>query len=96
MTDTPATPALTIRVGSTVPEIYIDGYQGAQIKDGVLKLNLFSQHLDPATNATCNEVVARLALSIPTLISLYASFGGLLKELGDAGVITIQDGPKPQ
>jgi len=96
MSDKPATtqPAAqqpqAIRVGPNVPEIYMDGYQGVQFKDGVLKLNLFSTQLDPASNATYNDVVARLTMSVPTLASVYNALGGLLKELEDANVIKIR------
>lgn len=82
---------LTVRVGPNVPEIFVDGYQGVQFKDGVLKLNLYSTQLDPASNASYNDIVGRLTMSVPTLIGIHNALGSLIKDLHKAGAIRIQE-----
>jgi len=77
-----------IHVGPAVPEIYVDGYQGVCFKDGVVKLNFYSLQLDPATNATYKDMVARLTLSTGTLVGVYAALGNLIKDLQGAGVLS--------
>jgi len=81
-----------IRLAPGAPEIYVDGYQGASYKDGVIKLNFYSLALDPATNQTIREVVMRMTLSIGTVMQVHAAFGNLLKDLEKASVIRVGGG----
>ncbi len=75
-----------LRMGARAPEIYVDGYQGAADKDGVVKLNYFSLALDPATNATHREVVLRMALSVNTVTQVHQALGQLLADLESKGL----------
>lgn len=79
-----------VRVGPQVPEIYVDGYQGVSFKDGVVKLNFYSLLLDPASNASYRDVVARLTLSTATLVNVHAALGNLIRDLQRAGVLPDQ------
>lgn len=81
------TPAQPLRMGAHVPEIYVDGYQGATYKDGIVKLNFFSLALDPATNASHREVVMRMALSVGTVMQVHQALGSLINDLEAKGVL---------
>ncbi len=76
-----------VRIGPSVPEIYVDGYQGVSFKDGVVKLNLYSLQLDPASNATYKDIVCRATMSTNTLLNIHAALGGLIKDLQAANAI---------
>lgn len=76
----------TLRVGAPAPEIYVDGYQGATFKDGVVKLNFYSLALDPATSATYRELVMRMALSVNTVAQVHQALGQLLADLESKGL----------
>lgn len=79
--------AQPLRMGAHVPEIYVDGYQGATYKDGIVKLNFFSLALDPATNASHREVVMRMALSVGTVMQVHQALGSLIGDLESKGVL---------
>lgn len=79
--------AQPLRMGAHVPEIYVDGYQGATYKDGIVKLNFFSLALDPATNASHREVVMRMALSVGTILQVHQALGSLIADLEGKGVL---------
>ena len=91
MTSTPMPPEITtaqpLQAASHVPEIYVDGYQGAAYKDGVVKLNFFSLALDPANNTSHREVVMRMALSVSTVLQVHQALGSLITDLEDKGVL---------
>jgi len=76
-----------LRMAPHAPEIYVDGYQGATYKDGVVKLNFFSTALDPTSNATYNEVVMRLALTVNTVGQLHQALGQLVGDLERKGIV---------
>jgi hypothetical protein len=76
-----------LRAAPNAPEIYVDGYQGATYKDGVIKLNFYSTILDPASNATYNEVVMRLALTVNAVAQIHAALGQLVGDLERKGVV---------
>ncbi len=83
----PDASAPPLRMASNAPEIYVDGYQGATYKDGVVKLNFYSTALDPVTNATHNEVVMRMALSVSTAIQIHQALGQLVGDLERKGIL---------
>lgn len=78
-----------MRITGPVPEIYIDGYQGASYKDGVIKLNAYSLTLDPVDNQTYRDVVCRLTLSVSNVISVHAALGNLVRDLEKAGILKL-------
>lgn len=69
----PAPPA-----GHDVPTLFIDGYHGVQIANGVARLNLIQEvyPADPVTGQD-RKVVARLVMGLPTLLALRASLDEL-------------------
>lgn len=65
-----------------VPTLFIDGYHGVQIANGVARLNLI-QEIYPADPVTGQDrkVVARLVMGLPTLLSLRASLDDLIGDI---------------
>lgn len=65
---------------SEAPEIFIDGYQGALIGNGVIKLNCFSTYTDAegAPHYVCTQ---RLAMSLATLVQVRDAFNDLIAQL---------------
>jgi hypothetical protein len=68
------------------PLIYVDGYQGVSIANGVAKFNFFAACLG-AEGQEKRRIVLRLTCSIGTVEALDLAFRDLLKELKDAGVL---------
>jgi hypothetical protein len=77
------------------PELYIDGYQGAIVQNGVVKLNCYSSTLDPATGEPVNICVARLAMSLPGLLGVHAALGQLIEMMQADGVIALSHTGEP-
>lgn len=65
-----------------VPTLFIDGYHGVQIANGVARLNLIQEIYpsDPVTGQD-RKVVARLVMGLPTLLSLRASLDDLIGDI---------------
>ena len=69
------------------PEIYVDGYHGAAFKDGVVKLNFFSDVFDPTRDATRRFAALRMTASIVTIAQLHKALGDLIQTLADKGIV---------
>src|SRR5262245_42897307 len=69
------------------PEIYVDGYHGATFKNGVIKLNFFSDLFDPVQDETRRLAVLRLTTSIVTIAQLHKALGDLIESLADKGIV---------
>lgn len=80
-----APPPLVDRGQAT--ELFIDGYQGISITNGVAKLNTFSTRLNPNTGEAERVVVCYLAMPLSTLASIHAAFGALLRDLRQEGIM---------
>lgn len=65
-----------------VPTLFIDGYHGVQIANGVARLNLI-QEIYPAdpVSGQDRKVVARLVMGLPTLLALRSSLDELIGDV---------------
>ena len=68
-------------------KLFIDGYQGISITNGVAKLNAFSARLNPNTGEGERVIVCYLAMALPTLVSIHAALGALIHYLRQQGII---------
>jgi hypothetical protein len=65
-----------------VPTVFIDGYHGVQIANGVARLNLVQDVYPPdPVSGHDRQVVARLAMGLPTLLALRSSVDGLINDI---------------
>jgi hypothetical protein len=71
----------------TCPEIFIDGYQGVSAGHGIVKLNFFSEMLDPNLGTIRRVPACRLTLSIVNLVSIHTALGELLSSFDRDGLI---------
>jgi hypothetical protein len=78
---------------SEAPEIYVDGYQGALLLHGVVKLNLFSEFGDGVTPDVRRRGVARMTVSLANLAAIHTSLGELLKSLAEQGALQGMETP---
>src|SRR5438094_470055 len=74
------------------PEIFVDGFQGVTVTNGVAKLNCFS--IDVAANGSEERrIVLRLACHVGTMDAIQTALARILQEMKDAGVIReVEDG----
>jgi hypothetical protein len=65
-----------------VPTVFIDGYHGVQIANGVARLNLVQEIYPPdPVSGQDRKVVARLVMGLPTLLALRASLDELINDI---------------
>ena len=74
------------------PEVFIDGYQGAIVANGTVKLNCFSVASDPVAGEAAHICVLRLAMSVPTLVQVRDAMSELIGNLQKDGVISDASG----
>lgn len=80
-------------VGATeAPDVYIEGYQGTMVYNGVVKVNAYVLAMNPASEQTSRKVVARLTMPLASMISIHDAFGKLIEDLEKDGVITRKTG----
>ena len=69
-------------------EIFVDGYQGVHVKDGVSKIHFFTVSIDPTTGNATRRVAFTLVSSVVTLARIQAALGTLLEDLKRDGLLT--------
>jgi hypothetical protein len=52
-----------------IPTLLVDGFQGAGLTNGVLRINLFEEKYDTATDSVEKHIIARLAIPVESFIS---------------------------
>jgi hypothetical protein len=77
---------ISLEENSPAPTIYVDGFQGVSITNGVAKFNFFSAYVDPEGHDK-RRIVLRLACAVGAIDALNVAFGNLLMELKQAGVV---------
>lgn len=65
----------------SAPEVYVDGYKGVIITNGVAKLNFFSTVFDPATNRTLPVATLRLVTPVDALSGIRDALNKLFADL---------------
>jgi hypothetical protein len=69
------------------PEIYVDGFQGAVISNGVAKFSFFSLYHDPLSGQNKRRVVLHLACPVATVDGVQKAFAEIMTNLQQTGVI---------
>ena len=69
------------------PEIFIDGYTGAAVNSGVVKINLFSTAFNPSNNQPVNIAAGRLVMSTATLAAVVGALSELLALMERDGML---------
>ncbi len=83
----PTQPAPQIVSTEPIPEIYIDGFTGVLVKSGAVKLNLFSDVQDMATEHLVRRIVARLTMPMSVLVSIQETLEDVIKDWERDGII---------
>lgn len=70
---------------SAAPEVFVEGYRGAMMRAGVLKLNFFTNRFNPATEHV--EKHAALILSMPLMdfVEIASALGALARDMQEKG-----------
>ncbi|MBY0336365.1 MAG: hypothetical protein K2X11_07115 [Acetobacteraceae bacterium] len=72
------------------PELFVEGYRGALLRGGVVKLNLFTSLLENSPRRVRKRAVARLAMPVEDFLEVVAALSALrddilaARETGDA------------
>lgn len=64
-----------------IPDIFIDGVQGAVAHGGAVRINLYCHRLDPETNKMNRIVVGRLVVPVGQFPSMADAFSALSARL---------------
>jgi hypothetical protein len=69
-------------VNEPIPTLYIDGFWGAAINDGVVKLNLYEVRYPLVEGEKPKKhIVARLAIPVPSFFKVVAALDALRQQL---------------
>ena len=71
----------------SAPEIYVDGYHGVSVANGVAKLNFFTTAFDPQTEKISKVAALRLTCSMSVLVAIYEALGQTLTDLEKQGIM---------
>lgn len=69
------------------PEIFVDGYRGVSMRGGIVKFNFFTSRLSADLSKGEDVLACRLAMTIPTVASVYEALGRLLDDMEKDGLI---------
>jgi hypothetical protein len=87
--DIAAAPLVGVR---EAPDVYLDGYQGAVIHNGVMKVNAYVLAFDPESKRHFKRVVARLKMPLQTVAQVHDALGRFLNDLESQGLIKRVEG----
>ncbi len=73
-----------------VPEIFAEGYRGAFVRGGVVKLNLVANRLPIGADEPVLEHVATITIPWPDLVEVVGALNTLVAEVSEK----LQDPPK--
>ena len=68
-----------------IPELYVDGFMGLMVKDGVVKINLFSDVQDVEGDRHVRHIVGRLIMPASVLVGFNTTLTEVVKDLEPAG-----------
>lgn len=63
------------------PDIFIDGYTGVSVKDGVVRLNLVTTRLNANMESATDVIVSRLAMPLAVMLRVHEALGHLIRDL---------------
>lgn len=69
------------------PDLLVDGFQGVIMRNGIVRLNLFTINIDPNDFSTYRKVVATLSMSLPTYVQIHAAMTDMLRDFEKDGFI---------
>ncbi len=69
-------------VDAGVMSVYMDGFQGAILREGIVKLNLYSVQFDPAKEITEKRITHLLTMTEGTFIKLSKTINEMVDDLG--------------
>lgn len=77
------------------PDVYMDGFHGILVRDGVVRLNLYRDHAPPADTDGRLErhVVARLLMPLPVFLRVAEASARIVKDLEKDGIIALVAAP---
>jgi hypothetical protein len=89
--------ALPLEGVRDAPVVYIDGYQGVSVGNGIVKMNLFQDVFDTATNKNIRKCVTVLAIPLAVFEGMRGSMNDLARQFSESGLLIVQEpGRKPQ
>ncbi len=66
---------------AAAPELFVEGYRGAMVRAGMVKLNLFSTSLDSASRGVEKRAVARIVVPIADFLDMAEAMWALRTEI---------------
>lgn len=74
-------------VSEHTPEIYVDGFTGVIVKEGVIKFNFFSDILNASNNTVERRIVSHMTMPLTVLKSVTEAMDKILVDLIKDGKI---------
>ncbi len=84
---TNASDQVSLGLPDGAPEFLVDGFHSVAIANTVARLNMFSVRSSADGSGGTPTLVCRLALSLPSLVSLQQSLNRLIADLQKDGIL---------
>jgi hypothetical protein len=76
---------------SAAPEVFVEGYRGAMMRAGVLKLNFFTNRFDPFTGRVEKHAAVTLSIPLADFEGIATGMTALLREMQEKGTAPKED-----
>lgn len=74
------------------PEVFVEGYRGAMMRAGVLKLNFFANRFDPSAERVEKHAAVTLSIPLEDFAGIVAGLAALLHDMQEKGAVA-KEGP---
>ncbi|MGA8611103.1 MAG: hypothetical protein WB760_05210 [Xanthobacteraceae bacterium] len=78
---------IPLRGSTDAPEIFVDGYQGASVVNGVVKIHFHTTKFDPLTEGMVRQVVFTMVVPAVALAQISGSLNDLIESLKRDGLL---------
>lgn len=78
------------RDNNSAPALYVDGFTGISLANGVVKLNMHADHFNSSTDAIERHIITRLVMPVAVLVSLSQGLQQLVEQMKKDGAIQVE------
>jgi hypothetical protein len=83
--------ALPLEGVKDAPVVYVDGYQGVTVSNGVVKFNFYQDLLDTTPNKNVRRCNLILSTPLPVIVSIRNALNDLITNLAERGLMVSQE-----
>lgn len=92
MNESETTTTMPLHGVMEAPEVYIDGYRGVVVGQGVAKLNCFTSVMSGVNGEVALQCNLRLVMAVTTLVQVRDALDQLIRGMESDGTIVVDKG----